>query len=504
MSSNHIASPQEAREKLWRLGELSYILEPPQKRIYHFMRHNEAKISVIKCSRRIGKSTSAIILAIETCIKKPNQVVKYLAPFKDEIKKSIEPTFKFIFEQAPNGLQLEKDVKYYPSKGVYVFPNGSEIHISAAENNHYKSLRGGACHLAIVDEAGFVSQLKDALISVLLPTTNTTKGRVLVLSTPPEEADHYFVEVMERADLRDNLLVMTIDDYFEEMDKYNVPCTRIPKEEIELTIEEMGGRSSIEFRREYLCEVITSSENKVVPEFTPEVEEMIVREVRRPDYYDIYTAMDVGVKDMTFVLFAYYDFLNNRVVVEDEFTIQGAEVTTDKIAKNVLEKERENWYDELSGLPRHIYLRVSDNDLRLIQDLIRLHDLSFIPTEKHNKTKYINELRQRITAEQIIINPKCQTLIKHLRYAQWNKTRKDFKRTKDGGHADGVAALMYLIRNVSWNKNPYPKNYEFNSLGENVFISPKYVSSSNEFQNKIKEIFKVKSSLQTHRKNRGF
>jgi hypothetical protein len=488
-------TPHQAREKLWHLGEISYILEPAQQKIYNFMRKAEAKISVVTCSRRIGKSTSAILYAVEECIKKPGYIVKYLAPRKDEIQKAILPTFRFIFGMAPDGLKLDQDVKYYPSKGMFVFPNGSEIHISPAENNHYRSLRGGSCHLGIIDEAGFVSELEDALISVLLPTTNTTKGKILVISTPPEEADHYYATLMEQADLKNNLLVMTIDDYFREMDKYGAECARLPKEEIEMTKEEMGGETSLRYRREYLCELITSDESKVVPEFTPEVEQDIVKEHPRPDYFHTYTAMDIGVKDLTVVLFAYYDFLNNAVVIEDEFVINGPEMTTDKLATGVREKEESLWFDHTYQTKKDVYMRVSDNNLLLIQDLIRLHNLYFVPTEKHNKFKYINELRQKIASGQIIINPKCQTLIKHLRYGQWDRSRKDFKRTRDNGHADGIAALMYLIRNVSWGKNPFPANYEFRQLGDNLFISPHYVATKEQFQETIKNMFTPKSSL---------
>lgn len=473
------------------------MLEPPQKKLYHFMRNNEAKITVIKSSRRIGKSTSAIILAIETCIKNPNQVVKYLAPYKDEMQRSLLPTFKMILENAPEGLRLETDIKYSPIKGTFTFPNGSEIQISPAENNRYRSLRGGACHLAIVDEAGFISNLKDALISTLLPTTATTQGRVLVISTPPEEADHYFVELEELASLDDSLMVMTIDDYYEEMDKYGVPCTRLPKQEIELQSIAMGGRDSNEFKREYLCELITSDETKVVPEFTRELEKEIVKEYELPPYYDAYTAMDIGVKDMTVVLFAYYDFANNRVVIADEFTLQGAQVTTDKIAEGVREKETFLWRDERTNTSKPVRYRFSDNDLRLIQDLNVMHGMVFVPTEKHNKVKYINELRQRIASGNVHIHPQCKTLLNHLRFAQWDKNRKDFKRTKDSAHADGVAALMYLIRNINWNKNPYPPHYQFRNLGDNVYISSKYRQNDGrlEFQEQIRRQLKIKSTM---------
>jgi len=52
-----------------------------------------------------------------------------------------------------------------------------------------------------------------------------------------------------------------------------------------------------------------------------------------------------------------------------------------------------------------------------------------------------------------------------MKSATWTKDRKDFKRSPDGAHYDGVAALLYLSRNIDKTKSPYPAGYRYAQLG---------------------------------------
>ena len=62
-----------------------------------------------------------------------------------------------------------------------------------------------------------------------------------------------------------------------------------------------------------------------------------------------------------------------------------------------------------------------------------------------------------------------------MKFARWDKNRKNFLKLKDspsgqikGGHADALAAIIYLHRNIIKSKNPYPLGYGEMS-GSNVF-----------------------------------
>jgi hypothetical protein len=64
-----------------------------------------------------------------------------------------------------------------------------------------------------------------------------------------------------------------------------------------------------------------------------------------------------------------------------------------------------------------------------------------------------------------------------MKFARWDKNRRNFLKLKDspsgqikGGHADALAALIYLHRNIIKSKNPYPVGYGEMS-GTQVFRS---------------------------------
>ena len=51
----------------------------------------------------------------------------------------------------------------------------------------------------------------------------------------------------------------------------------------------------------------------VIPEFS---DELHVGEVDRPEFVDCYEGMDLGLVDLTHVLFGFWDFANARLVIE--------------------------------------------------------------------------------------------------------------------------------------------------------------------------------------------
>jgi hypothetical protein len=217
-------------------------------------------------------------------------------------------------------------------------------------------------------------------------------------------------------------------------------------------IFEMGWPTGTTARREYFCEFVTDASSAVIPEFTKEREQAMTRTWPLPDYYDSYVAMDPGFNDRTGILFAYWDFRNARLVIQDEALLDQA--NTQAIAATIAAKEGALW-----GRKKP-YLRISDVDLRLIADLQAMHSLTFSPTRKEDSLGAVNLMRNMVQSAQIIIDPKCQNLLRQMRNATWNSKATDFARgSRDEGHYDLVAALKYLCRNVVKEKSPFPDWY---------------------------------------------
>lgn len=459
-------------DALWRKGVVQWKLDKNQIEMRDTVLNSQDKIIVIAASRQLGKSYFLFALCMELCLQNKDYVIKYVAPKIKDIKNVVLTNFKQICVDCPKDLLP----KYNKQEGTFTFKNGSMIQLAAAENGHIDGIRGTKADLCIVDEAGFCSDLDYAINSVLLPTTTTTGGKLIITSTPARSPDHDFVRIMTQAEEEGRLIRKTI---------YDNP--RLSEKEIEEFAKACGGKHTVQFRREYLAENIISEDDAVIPEFNQELQDKIVKEWARPTHFDAYNGMDIGGKDFTAVLFAYYDFREAKIIIEDELVFKGKEIITDNIASSIKRKDEELYRNPMTGEVKAPYLRIADNNnLILLNDLAVKHGINFIPTAKDNKDAAINNVRLLLKDERIIINPKCKTLILHLRSAVWAKNRKEFTRSSDKGHFDLVDALIYLCRNIQFHKNPYPTGYS----GKDMFIveQPK---ATTQFEKSMESAFKV-------------
>jgi len=278
------------------------------------------------CGRRLGKSYSLSILAIEQCLKFPNSIVKIVAPTKIQVEQNIRPLIKKITEDCPPDIKPTYVSKDY----IYYFPNGSEIQLAGTDGGHAERLRGADCHLAIVDEAGTCKELKNVVNNILLPTTLLTKGKVILASTPPAEADHEFLEFIDNAE-KNNTLVK----------KPSQSNPMLTEEDFIQLAESLGGVQSDSYQREVLCIIIKDPTLSVIPEFTPELEKTVIQDHIKPPFFDCYVSMDLGFRDMTALLFAYFDFKNDKVIIEDELVLnfQDSDVNLPVLIEKVKEKE---------------------------------------------------------------------------------------------------------------------------------------------------------------------
>jgi PBSX family phage terminase large subunit len=479
---------KKAREQLWREGILEWKLHPSQKDMYDFFHGKKDKTIIFNCSRRLGKSWLLLLIAIEVCLKKKS-TVKFVLPETGWARKVIKPVMQKILEDCPN----ELIPTFKTQDNMYVFANGSEIQLAGTDNGNYEKLRGGDADLCLVDEAGFCSDLNHIISSILIPTTLLTKGRIILSSTTPDNPNHEFIQQMKMAASDKRMIVKTLYDGLEDSKRSDSPhITPEIIEEIILGIP--GGVDSDAFKTEFLCQLISDSDKSVVPEFSRK-EQDIVCEWRMPNFCDKYVSMDIGFKDLTAVLFAYYDFENAVLVIQDEVIINGPELTTKKLADEIQIKESKLWTSHLTGEQDKPYLRVSDNNLLVINDLAKLHGIYFSPTEKQNKDAAINQVRMMIDEGQIKINPKCVHLIDHIKLATWGPNKKDYARVS-GHHYDALDAFIYLVRNISFTHNPFPKGYRYQGLGnrDNVFFKESTHEPTTDIEKHLSKQFKPKTT----------
>jgi hypothetical protein len=373
-------------------------------------------------------------------------------------------------------------------------------------------LRGPGSDLVIPDEGGFIDALKYLVSSIAVPQTIDRNGRILIPSSPAKSPGHYFNELAAKAEISGNyahrtahqsdLTKQQIRDFCEEIGGC-MTCMGLDAD-----CADCGGEGgSTEWQREGMAKRVVDEDLAIVAEFTPR-HDAIVRpmcvacgehfdshkgvapvagnlpgewmpgpelcadggtfewEVKRPQWYDIYTCMDVGWSpDLTAVGFSYWDMGAATHVWLDELTM--GRMTTEDLNRGIACTEERLWGDYWQyivdkGLEDEIrpepYMRVSDNDLQVIADMAKLHDMAFAPTQKHNKESAINQLKLMVKgkAGEMRIHPRCRDIRAHLRAGIWNKGHTSYARVDGFGHFDHVDQMVYQVRNIDRDHDPTP------------------------------------------------
>lgn len=474
-------SKKDAQDELWRRGVLRWKCHEVQKSMYDlFYRSEPNSLLCWLLARQSGKSYLLAILSLEAALKKQNSIIKLVTDTKLHLKSIFEPIFRELLVDCPEEIKP----KYYGNTFSYYFPNGSQIQLAGSDGKHYEKLRGQKSDLILIDEAGFCKDLKDMVESVLMPTTTHTGGKIVLATTPPSDSTHDFHDYIERCEHNNTLIKKTIHDN-----------PLLTKNQIQRIVERMGGEQSERFRREYLCEIVKNTQTMVIPEFTEEMEKKLVKEWTKPSHYDSYVSMDLGFEDLTVVLFLYYDFKNDKVIVEDELVanFKDKDMSIKLLTEKILEKENNIFLNYLTNEVTAPLIRVSDINKIVTNEISKYsnYKINFINAKKDDNQAAINNLRTMISEERIIINPRCKTLIYHLRNVKWKNSgdKTTFARSPDTGHYDAVDALKYGLRAINYEKNPYPPGYA-NSREMFYFGTPQIVN--NDHLHSLKQIFGFK------------
>ncbi len=433
---------KQARDEAWRRGYLRWKLHSGQKKIYNAIMAVVTQFFLCNCSRQWGKSYLASVIALEMALSKPNSQIRYGAAFQTDLLDYIIPKFQEIMDDCPEDIKG----KYNSQQSAFLFPNGSKIKIIGLDKNP-DGMRGNTLDLIIVDEAAYVADLEYLYKSVIVPaTTHRPEAKILFISSAPSTPDHAFQDYANKAKKEGAYAVFTI---------YDNPM--VSPETIWRLMEEAGGEDSTTWRREYLCEFVTDANKAIIPEW----KDGYVCEIPTDEFYPLYhryVSQDLGVKDFTALLFAYYDFKKATLVIQDELHMNGPELITPTLVESIKAKEKELWGETKP------YRRVSDNNnLQLLQDMSSLHNFHFMATNKDTLEAMINEVRWMVKQGRIRVHPRCENLIWCLKYGIWDSKRKAFNRSKEHGHYDHLAALVYMVRNLSTSINPIPADFGFQS-----------------------------------------
>jgi hypothetical protein len=459
-----------SQAELWRRGDVAWLLDEGQAQwVTDFWAGDGAAVWMI--GRQRGKSFAALSLACGLAVEKPGAIIRYAALTAKSAKGIVLPTLQQVLKHCPP--EVKPEVREL--EGVVAWPNGSVLTWAGTDNEQFERLRGPRAHLVLLDESAFYADL-ERVESALLPQLTTTQGRALYLSTPPESVAHTFVRRWNAARAAGRGFHASVHDNPRLGPEGVARLERQEAARLGLTVEEL--RASTFWRREYLAELVQEESRAAVPGWTATAQAECVGEVPRPAHFDGYVGVDFGFGDPHGVVFAWWDYQGNRLVVEDELELRGA--TTAQLAEAIKRREAQLWgVDRWAGtllgakaadmpawmlaaarsandVPRQPYLRVGDNDPLTLADLHGQHGLAVLPTRKDDKALAVSDLDEAVRQRRIRVHPRCRRLIEQLASTTWNKTRTEWQRT-DKDHGDLLDALVYLHRNVHRHRDPRPE-----------------------------------------------
>lgn len=466
------ASLAEINYQAWRLGVAeSRLLDRNQQEWVRLFWSGEPIPAVWNIGRQVGKTYAAILMAFAFACRTRGAIIRYCARTKDSAIAIVEPTMRQIIPTMPP--------EFRPVKGrnefEWVFPHtDSSFVVFGTDAQSFSRGRGPRTHLQLFDEYAFFQNLED-VEAALLPSLQTTGGRVLYLSSPPESLGHPAATRIRSAAAAGRLSQGTF------WDNPRVNHEKIIASEMSrlgLTREQL--LKSSQFRREYLAELVAEENKAALPAWTQERAATLVQEFTKPKHFDAYEALDLGfAPDPSAALFAYFDFASQTVFVVDEVEVRGEGVKA--LAEAFKAKEAELWgankWDgtllslaEESDLPAYLqnrlhrlapsqpFSRVGDHNLIVLSELASVHGVAISPARKDDKHLAVDAVNELIIQGRLKVHPRCARLITQMFTTVWNNSRTQWERTAQD-HGDLVDCLIYLCRSIRWHKDARPKRH---------------------------------------------
>lgn len=441
-------------------------------RALHVAQPNAAH--VWKIARQRGKSFAALAYASWLCATRAGTIVRYAALTGKSAAAIVRPTMATIAEAYAPDERAAENVQL----GQWAWRNGSVLVWAGTDNEQFDRLRGPRAHLLLFDESAFYADL-ERVEAALLPQLQTTGGKALYLSSPPETQAHPFEARYQAARASGRSAFSTVHDNPRLGPEGVARLERSEAERLGMTMEQL--RASTYWRREYLAETVTEETRAAVPAWTEERASRLVREVPRPSIFDGYVSGDWGVSpDPKASLWGWYH-PHHGLHIERELELRGATIAQWAAEAKAIEREVwgvNRWDGTLLGIPdvlkraerevpeyllrqakaaapRQPYLRVGDDDPEVLLELVVSHGYAMLPTRKHDKHLSVDVVNQWLIDERITIDPRCVRLREQLASTLWNLRRTEWERTaKD--HGDLLDCLVYLARNVNAHRPAEP------------------------------------------------
>lgn len=444
---------KRASNSLIRRGVYSHLMTPDQKEFFTHVDQSAESTFFWLAARKSGKSYSIFLYIMQFIAKYRNLgrpvVVRWIFP-SIKLAKDVVPA---LWKELKNSIPQDLWPRYNKSEGKFIFPWGAEICLGGGLPENQDNNRGPYMSLLVLDECAFFDgpTFTSFINGVLKPqaTMYSDIVKYLYITTPPDKIDHpAFTEVLASCNAKGTSKVSTIYD--------NVFLT---EKHVAKIAEDLGGVDSEAFRREYMCELIARSDRRVCPEFKRDDHVAEVNPLERDPHTGEYPkyagliSVDYGIKDFCGILSAYYNHIDNQLVITGEHLEKAMGLRKLKDTLTDMQEEMER-YSEAIDITVDAFEQ-SAFELR------HEYMLTFRRPSKAKVEDQIGLVRNAFVNNRIVISPDCRNLISQLELGMWKKTEKlgDFERSEEFGHLDLIAALCYLVKSTPWGRRPGQHNF---------------------------------------------
>jgi hypothetical protein len=444
------------------------------RRVRQWVDSGQRGVAVQRWARQTGKSWAAIAFALCEMQRRPGLIVRYAALTAKSCAAIVLPTVRRLAAMQPE----ECRVTVSEWRGEVAAPNGSVLVWAGTDNEQFERLRGPRAHLIVLDEAAFYADL-EGVERALLPQLNTTAGWALYVSSPPETPAHPFVQRDAAARGHGRWSHATIYDSPRYSPEAVAGIEAAEAQRLGVSVETL--RATSYWQREYLASIVTEETRAALPAWTPEAEAALVGDWQRPQYFDGYVGLDVGRwGDPHFAVFGYHCPASNTFTVEYELEMPSATTHIGAFVEACKRLEAEAWgvsrwegtlygatRDDVARWPAHLrqlfdeaaprqpYLRVGDDDARLVIDVRASHGYAVVPASKSDKYSAVDELNARIRERRWRVHRRCVRTIEQYRSTLWNRARSEWERTPRD-HGDAVDVSVYVQRAIRWHRDCRP------------------------------------------------
>lgn len=357
---------------------------------------SERNVSAI-CGRRFGKTELALFLLLFEACNTKNYIGYYLATSAEQVKRIVyDRLYKTLLKQnikkANEGIgSMEFELK-----------NGSKIYLKGSGNPN--SLRGGAAHRIILDEAA--DQPPDIIDTVLNPMLADYLGRLLVIGTQ-RGLGNWVNDLKNRP-------------HFTNFIKSSYDGNLIPHSELDRLRETMD---DIIFRTEIMAEAVAST-GCVYYAYS---EKNISTQTFNPNL-DVTLSFDFNVNPMTITMFQFDINQFNAHVAVKEFVLKNS--NTESASNHIKYFLQSNGFKgcvrltgDFSGNQRRS--SSTKTDWIILQEAFRQYapDLDYCKIRRTRSIRdRVNYTNQALSQNLVKINPlECPILAKELNVIEWKE-----------------------------------------------------------------------------------